>query len=143
MSILLVGEFGGLVIWRFVIRDEPVRRPASRLPNRQLANCDVLQRRDHVDLDERVSRNPAGSGDGRPHWRFRTEAALEHLVHAGIVLQVVEIDVALQDLLHRRPDALELLLDLIEDRLGVYLDIAFGVVADAGNEYEVPVRDGP
>ena len=53
----------------------------------------------------------------------------KHLVHPGVVLQVVQIDVALQDLLHRRSGRLELLLDAVQHNLGVQLDVAFGTCA--------------
>jgi len=49
----------------------------------------VSDKRDHVDLDQRVSGNAAGRGNGRAHRRLGPEAALEHLVHGGVVLQVV------------------------------------------------------
>src|SRR5207244_10499476 len=61
--------------------------------------------------------------------------------HPGIVLQVVQVHVALQDLVHRRSDALELLLDLIEDAFRMHLDVAFGVKPDAGDEYQIAVGD--
>src|SRR5262249_19046304 len=38
-------------------------------------------------------------------------------------------------------DTLELLLNLVENALGVHLDVAFGVIADAGDEHQVAVRD--
>src|SRR5439155_5714122 len=73
----------------------------------------VSDNRDHVDLDQRVAGNAAGRRNRRPHRRLGAKAPLEHLVHAGVVLQVVQVDVTLQDLFHRRSRAFELLLDLI------------------------------
>ena len=40
--------------------------------------------------------NAAGRRDGGPHRRLGAEAALEHLVHPGVVLQVVQVHVALR-----------------------------------------------
>src|SRR5438067_2511859 len=69
---------------------------SSRLRRTRIAGW--LQRRDHIDFHERVAWNSAGRGDRRPNGGLGAEAALEHLVHAGVVLQVVQVDVALQDL---------------------------------------------
>ena len=93
---------------------------------------------DAVDLDERVARDPAGRGDRRADARLRAKAAEEGLVHRRVVLQVVQIHVHLQHLLHRGADILEPLLDLVEHVLGVGLDVAFEVRADAGDEDEFP-----
>src|SRR5688572_4668396 len=56
--------------------------------------------RDAVDLDQRVARNAAGGRDRRAHSRLRAEAAAEDGVHAVVVLQVVQVDVDLEHLLH-------------------------------------------
>src|SRR5665647_3409297 len=74
---------------------------------------------DHVNLHQRIARNSARGGNRSAHRRFRPEAALEGFIHAGVVLQVVEIDVALQDLFHGGADALQLLLDGIQHNLGM------------------------
>src|SRR5512141_1883874 len=100
----------------------------------------VLQRGDAVDLDERVAGNPSGGGDRRADRGLRAEAAEEHLVHRRVVLQVVQVDVDLQDLLHRGADLLELLLDLVEHVLRVGLDVALEVGTDAGDEDKAAVR---
>src|SRR5437762_8839979 len=101
----------------------PKMQPRSHEDTKNATYCfwssDV---RDHVDLDERVPGNAARGRDRGPHRRLGAEAALEHLVHALVVLQVVQVDVTLQDLLHGRSNARELLLDLIEDVFGVRLD---------------------
>src|SRR5712692_3742594 len=96
---------------------------------------------DAIDLHQRVSGDPARGGDGRPHARLGPELAQEDLVHAGVVLQVVQVDVDLQDLLHRRARGFELLLDLVEHVRGVALDVALEVRADAGDEQQVAVGD--
>src|SRR5882724_867821 len=96
----------GSASWRF--------RPAeaARLPARRPAQAQAESNaRDYVDLDERVSGNTTGRGNGSAYWRLGPEAAEKRFVHARIILQIVEIDIALQDFVHRRPDALELLLD--------------------------------
>src|SRR5689334_3026783 len=98
---------------------------------------------DAVDLDQRVARDAAGGGDRRAHARLGAEAAEEDLVHAGVVLQVVQVDVDLEDLLHRGAHRLELLLHLVEHVLRVRLDVALEVRADAGDEDQVAVLDRP
>jgi len=75
----------------------------------------------------------------KTHRRLRPEAAQKRLIHACVVLQVVEIDVALQDLFHGGADALQLLLDGIQHNLGMGLDIAWDVRAHAGNEEQIAV----
>src|SRR5207244_1108911 len=94
--------------------------------NRRRVTADLMAGSDvgdAVDLDERVAGDAAGGRDGRPDARLRAEAALVHLVHPVIVLQVVEVDVDLEHLLHRGANALELLLHLVEDDLRVRLDV--------------------
>ena len=68
--------------------------------------------------------NAPGSRNRRPNGRLVAEAALKDFVHPGVVLQVVQVDVALEDLVHGRARAFQLLADLVEHSLGVDLDVA-------------------
>src|SRR3954452_3939136 len=70
--------------------------------------------RDTVVLHERVSRDATGGSNRRTNTWLWTEAAQEHFVHPGIVLQVVQVHVYLQHLLHRRADFFQLLLHFVE-----------------------------
>ena len=96
---------------------------------------------DDVDFDEGVAGDAAGGCDGCAHGRFGAEAAEEGLVHFLVVLEVVEVDIALEDFVHGRAAGVEALFDFIEDVLGVGLDVAFEVRADSGDEDEVAVGD--
>jgi hypothetical protein len=98
----------------------PARREARALEGWKLeagagsSKLEASDIRDTVDLDEGVAGDPAGGGDRRTHAGLGAEAAEKYLVHAGIVFQVVQVDVDLQHLLHRRTGPLEVLLDLVE-----------------------------
>src|SRR6202035_4448883 len=91
---------------------------------------------DHVDLDQRVSRNATGGRDGCPHGRLLAKPAQKYLVHSCIVLQIIQINIALQDLVHRGTGGFELLLNLIEHTFGVNLDVAFSVIPYACDEQQ-------
>src|SRR5271169_5543774 len=132
------------------------RAPGAAIPQSQAATTraflSVLTRKgrgartasdagDAVDLHEGVARNSPRRGDRGPDAGLRPEAAQKHLVHRLVVLEVGQIHVDLQDLLHRGADSLELLLHLLEDVLRVGLDVPLEVGADAREEDEVSVRD--
>ena len=70
------------------------------------------------------------------------EATPEHLVHGVVVLEVIEVHVALEALFHRRAHVLELLFNLVEHVFGVGLDVALEMRAHAGHEQQVAVGDG-
>src|SRR6186997_3176063 len=70
-------------------------------------------RRDAINLDEHAVRDRS-HGNGRAHRRVAAEAADIRFVHARKILDVGQVDVDLQDLLHRRTGELQRLLDLIE-----------------------------
>src|SRR4051812_26051050 len=68
---------------------------------------------DYVNLDQRIPRYaPCGRNRGA-YWWLRAKAALIDLIHSRIIFEVVQVDVALEHLFHRRSDALKLLLDRI------------------------------
>src|SRR5437763_10713202 len=52
---------------------------------------------DAIDLNQGVSRNATGSSNGGAHRRFISETALEFFIHRGVILQIVQIDVDLQN----------------------------------------------
>ncbi len=58
-------------------------------------------RRNTVDLHQRISRNAACGRDRGPHRRFGAEPAHVGFVHRSVVLQVVQVHVHLQHLVHR------------------------------------------
>ena len=95
---------------------------------------------DHIDLHQRFAWD-SGNGDGGSYWRFSAEAPLKDLIHARLVFQVGQVDVAFEDLIHRGADFLKLLLDLVKDSLGMHCDITSLMVADAGDEDQVAVSD--
>jgi len=94
--------------------------------------------RNDVDLYQRIA-GDSGGGDGSPHRRFGAEAPLENFVHARVVLQVSQVNVALEALFHRGADLFELLLDLVEHSLGMHLDVPGLMVSDAGDEDQIAV----
>ena len=79
--------------------------------------------------------------DGGADRRVGTEPAPEHRVHPVVILQVVEVDVHLEDLVHRRSGLFQFRLDLVEHRLGMHGDVAGLVVALSGDEHKVAVGD--
>jgi hypothetical protein len=95
---------------------------------------------DHINLHQRIAWD-TGCGDGGSHWRFSAEASLKNLIHARVVLQVGQVNVAFEDLIHRGAGFLKLLLDLVKDSLGMHFDITSLMVADAGDEDQVAVSD--
>ena len=95
---------------------------------------------DHVDLNERIAGNSSG-GDGSSHRRFGAETPLEDFIHARVILQVRQVNVALEALFHGRADLLELLLDLVEDTFSMHFDITRLMVSYAGDEDQVAVGD--
>ena len=97
---------------------------------------------DHVDFDQGVSRYPSGGCDGGPDRRVFAETPAENLVHRLVVLEVIQINIALQDLFHGRARVLQLFLNLIEHVLGVSLDVALEMRALARDEEQVAVRYG-
>lgn len=55
---------------------------------------------DHVDFDQRIPWDAARGRDGRAHRRLIAKAALENFVHFLVVFQVVQIHIALENLVH-------------------------------------------
>src|SRR5687767_7410707 len=68
---------------------------------------------DAVHFDERAPWDPAVARDRRAHRRVRTETAAEYRVHPVVILDVVQIHVDLEHLVHRGADLFELRLDLV------------------------------
>src|SRR6267143_5347232 len=91
---------------------------------------------DHIDLDQGVAGNATGGCDRSSHWRLVPKSTLKSFIHCSIVFQIVQIDVALEDLVHGGTGALELLLDLIQNVLGVRLDVALEMRAHARQEQQ-------
>jgi hypothetical protein len=73
-----------------------IRYLSAYVPNK--SQLDVS---DAIDLDQRIAGNPTRCDGYRgTHRRLAAEASEIHFVHAGIVFDVVQVDVHLQDLLH-------------------------------------------
>src|SRR5881397_3258687 len=97
---------------------------------------------DNVDFDQRGSRYPSGGCNRSPYRRFFSETPSEDFVHRLVVLEVIQINIALQDLFHGRARVLQLFLNLIKHVLGVSLDVALKMRALARDEEQVAVRYG-
>src|SRR5437899_272930 len=69
---------------------------ASAVAENVISNAD-LDAGNHVDLNQRVAGNASRGRDGRAHGRLRAEASEKHLVHARVVLEIVQVHVALQN----------------------------------------------
>ena len=69
------------------------------------------------------------------------EIRFEHFVHGIVVLKVGQIDIALEAFFHRRSGAFQLLLDGLENLLGVHRNVARLVVSHARYENQIAVGD--
>src|ERR1022692_4170304 len=96
---------------------------------------------DDVDLNQRVAGNAARCGNGGAHWRLIAPPACEHLSHSVAVLQVIQIHIAFETLFHGGTNALKLFLDGIKNTFGVHFDVAWFVIAHAGDEDQVSIGD--
>src|SRR5437667_9228755 len=97
---------------------------------------------DEVDFDQRVAGDAASRRDGRTHGRNLAPATGIDRVHLGPVVDVVEVDVDLEHLLHRRSGTDEVFFQLVEHMFRVLFDGPLEVCADTGQEQQVAVRDG-
>src|ERR1700684_2424918 len=85
----------------------------------------VLDVGDEIDFYQRVARDAPGRGYGGANRWHLPPAACIHGVHFGPVVDVVQVDVDFEYLVHRGAGTLQVLLQLVKHMLGVLLNRAF------------------
>ena len=84
---------------------------------------------------------PAGAIGGADGWHLTPAACIDG-VHFGPVVDVVQVDVDFEHLVHRGAGTFQVLLQLVEHMLGMLFNRAFEVCADTRQEEQIAVGNG-
>src|SRR3954447_22770661 len=136
-----------------IVDSAPVFLSTSRRVSRNFgkAHIDNLQSKvvrqpldvgDQIDFDQGIAGNTAGGGDGGADGRNVAEAAFVDGVHPFPVLDVVQIHIHLENLVHRGTRADQGFFQLVKNMLGVLFDRPLKMRAYPGQEEHIAVGDG-